>query len=159
MLLAFCHSQLHSYTLQKHIWLAYVPNRTRTIAPHACLTFASLYHHAHPPLSQVDDVFLDTSVYNTTLNRQALELTEGDWPYTYRINGNDIQLLLSTQSALNAKLGADSNWTAELALNARGYVCVFPHSSLYPLFRAALASRLLSQSICFQESCLYQQTL
>lgn len=69
------------------------------------------------PLStQIDDVFLSTGVYNTTLNRQALAYEPAE-----RADLLDIEELVKWQDALNAKLPKGSRFVVELAYNGLGY--------------------------------------
>lgn len=70
---------------------------------------------------QIDDVYLDTGTYNTKYNRQALD-DESNYPYTYRSTASDWEVLRQYQKNLRTSvLPAGSNFTIEVAHNARGY--------------------------------------
>lgn len=70
---------------------------------------------------QIDDVFLDTGTYNLKYNRQALD-SESDYPYTYRSTASDWEVLRQYQKNLRTSVfPAGSNFTIEVAYNARGY--------------------------------------
>lgn len=69
-------------------------------------------------------MFLDTSLYNTTLNRQAL-ISEYRWPYTGRVNAPDVAFMRDFQANLRSRLPSGSNFTIELAFNAR-VCCILP---------------------------------
>jgi hypothetical protein len=59
------------------------------------------------PLStQIDDVFLSTGTYNTTLNRQAISPLEP----TFRTTVEDISLLKKWQDDFNANLPEGYGW-------------------------------------------------
>lgn len=63
-------------------------------------------------------MFLDTSLYNTTLDRQATD-EEYKFPFTYRATANDIAFMRDFQRDLCASLGEGSNFTIEFAGNAK----------------------------------------
>ncbi|KNC80012.1 hypothetical protein SARC_07607 [Sphaeroforma arctica JP610] len=69
-----------------------------------------------PLNTQVDDFFLATGVYNTTLDRQAV----ADEP-VYRTSGTDIELLVQWQDMFNKALPKNSRYVMEFAFNGAGW--------------------------------------
>eukprot|EP01134_Creolimax_fragrantissima_P004568 CFRG4568T1 len=98
---------LHGFTLG-HMWYPWI---TRGLF----LSQRQIILDTH-----IDDYFLDTSVYNTTLNRQATD-DEFDPPYTYRATSTDLDYHKMLQDSLKEVLPAGSNFTIEMAFNAIGY--------------------------------------
>eukprot|EP01134_Creolimax_fragrantissima_P003765 CFRG3765T1 len=69
-----------------------------------------------PFVTQVDDIFLATGTYNTTLDRQAL----ADEP-VYRITGTDLDLLTKWQFGMNSRMPNGSRYAIEMAFNGAGW--------------------------------------
>ncbi|KNC81063.1 hypothetical protein SARC_06605 [Sphaeroforma arctica JP610] len=69
-----------------------------------------------PLNTQVDDFFLATGVYNSTLDRQAL----AEEP-VYRTSGTDIELLTQWQDMFNEGLPENSRYVMEIAFNGAGW--------------------------------------
>ena len=72
--------------------------------------------------TQVDDYFLSTGLYNTTLNRQYDSQEDGSRIPPFRITGDDISKLSQYQSNLvDNVLPPGSNFTIEHAFNGKGF--------------------------------------
>jgi len=73
---------------------------------------------------QVDDVFIDDDVWDTSTHRNNPEL---DGMSPYRITGSDVDLIVSWQTKFAASLPAGSSYTTVMAFNGTG-----AQSSDYP---------------------------
>jgi hypothetical protein len=84
---------------------------------------------------QVDDVFIDDDMWNTTTHRNNPDL---DGVNTLRLTGSDIDQLVSWQTGFRAKLPTGSRYITVMAFNGVGAV-----SAMYPdqtLLTAALSA-------------------
>ncbi|KNC81088.1 hypothetical protein SARC_06568 [Sphaeroforma arctica JP610] len=97
---------LHGFTFG-HMWFPWV---TRGLF---------LGHRQIILQADIDDYYLDTGVYNTTLNRQA-KGGETTPPMTYRITGEDLEHHKTFQQRINHQFGTGSNFTIQMAFNGRG---------------------------------------
>ncbi|KNC78089.1 hypothetical protein SARC_09467 [Sphaeroforma arctica JP610] len=70
--------------------------------------------------AQIDDFYLDTPQYNTTLDRQATD-GEYDPPFGYRITANDLSFHVNEQNSINAASAPGSNFKIQIAFNGKGY--------------------------------------
>jgi hypothetical protein len=73
---------------------------------------------------QVDDIFIDDDMWNTTTHRNAPDL-DGEHPF--RITGSDLDALVRWQSGFRAALPAGSRYITAMAFNGVGTL-----SSVYP---------------------------
>lgn len=87
---------------------------------------------------QIDDIFIDDDMWNTTTHRNAPDL-DGEHPF--RITGSDFTALVSWQSGFRAALPAGSRYITAMAFNGIGTLrSVYPDQTPVTAARSAGAN-------------------
>lgn len=87
---------------------------------------------------QVDDIFIDDDMWNTTTHRNAPDL---DGVNAFRITGSDLAALVSWQSGFRAALPAGSRYITAMAFNGVGTLrSVYPDQTPVTAARSAGAN-------------------